>query len=350
MATAFDWRSRLQGSLTRFTNWAGEEPCGAGLILFRAEDEARGMAPTRLIDEALEHFGHRGDGSIVGCHEWHTYHARHGVLMPSFLRLAEPTRTDEKVRWTPGVIFEWGDARALSRVGAEADSVLPAMHAAIRAGATALHQLPGWGPASGVSFWAVLCMEYALARPIALDLVTKDIRRHLEPKETIDFVNGSDVDWEPITTEGTTLELSGHAFNREPVAYWELSNLCRASEAMLSDILSNASDRQSLKPIDDPGNVPPLTTPDRLEDSCTLALTVNQSRVLQTMDMFDPSRPAFLPDIAEEMNADWRLSVRTIGTIVQKLVELRLAERLEGGRSGARLTMAGRRLAKKIAD
>lgn len=80
------------------------------------------------------------------------------------------------------------------------------------------------------------------------------------------------------------------------------------------------------------------------------ALTVNDSRVLQSMAMFDASRLLSANAIRTEMVKRERLSARTIGPIVRRLIALGLAERPEGGRSGARLTIAGRRLASKIAD
>ncbi len=80
------------------------------------------------------------------------------------------------------------------------------------------------------------------------------------------------------------------------------------------------------------------------------ALTKNQSRVLRTMAVFDSSRLVSADLIAAEMDAACRLSARTIGPIVRRLIELHLAERPEGDRSGARLTTAGRRLASKTAD
>lgn len=80
------------------------------------------------------------------------------------------------------------------------------------------------------------------------------------------------------------------------------------------------------------------------------ALTVNESRVLQSMAMFDASRLLSANAIRTEMVKRGRLSARTIGPIVRRLIALGLAERPEGRRSGARLTIAGRRLASKIAD
>jgi len=80
------------------------------------------------------------------------------------------------------------------------------------------------------------------------------------------------------------------------------------------------------------------------------ALTPSQSRVLQTMARFDPSRLVSASGIALEMDATVRLSEETVRQCVGKLIESQLAERPEGDRSGARLTRAGRKLAGKIAD
>lgn len=80
------------------------------------------------------------------------------------------------------------------------------------------------------------------------------------------------------------------------------------------------------------------------------ALTENQSLVLHTMARFDGSRLLSAASICVEMNQWERLSERTVHPIVRKLIRLHLAERPEGSRSGARLTIAGRKLASKIAD
>lgn len=96
-----------------------------------------------------------------------------------------------------------------------------------------------------------------------------------------------------------------------------------------------------------------VESPSNLSDALSSpspALTANQCRVLQTMARFDASRLVSSDVIAAEMDAAGRLSARTIGPIVRKLIEMQLAERPEGHRSGARLTIAGRRLAMKIAD
>ena len=81
-----------------------------------------------------------------------------------------------------------------------------------------------------------------------------------------------------------------------------------------------------------------------------VAVTVNRSRVLQTMARFDMSRLLSSEMIVEEMDATVRLSEETVRQCVLKLIESGLAERPEGCRSGARLNNAGRELAGKIAD
>lgn len=80
------------------------------------------------------------------------------------------------------------------------------------------------------------------------------------------------------------------------------------------------------------------------------ALTVNQSRVLQTMALFDSSRLLSTKMIAEEMDATVRLSEETVRQCVGALIGSGWAERPKGERSGARLTAAGRKHAVKIAD
>lgn len=80
------------------------------------------------------------------------------------------------------------------------------------------------------------------------------------------------------------------------------------------------------------------------------ALKRCQSQVLQTMAQFDGSRLLSAEMIAVEMDSSARLSEETVRQSVAKLIEVNYAERPEGPRSGARLTIAGRRLAGKIAD
>jgi hypothetical protein len=100
----------------------------------------------------------------------------------------------------------------------------------------------------------------------------------------------------------------------------------------------------------DSADTKPPTLPAGDDQPSAPALTVNQTRVLQTMARFDPSRLLSSKTIADEMDATSRLSEETVRQCVGKLIGLRLAERPEGDRSGARLTIAGRRLAGKIAD
>lgn len=92
------------------------------------------------------------------------------------------------------------------------------------------------------------------------------------------------------------------------------------------------------------------SVPSGTDESAGPALTASQSRVLQTMALFNAELLASADAIEAAMDAGERLSARTIGPIVRKLISLGFAERPEGGRSGARLTTAGRRLASKIAD
>ncbi len=94
----------------------------------------------------------------------------------------------------------------------------------------------------------------------------------------------------------------------------------------------------------------PRETPTTDSDEAPPALTPNQTVVIETMAQFDGSRLLSAVTIDEGMDPKRRLSARTIGPIVRRLIKLGLAERPEGERSGARLTPKGRRLAPKIAD
>lgn len=79
-------------------------------------------------------------------------------------------------------------------------------------------------------------------------------------------------------------------------------------------------------------------------------LTGNEVAVLNTLAGFDPMQLASGAMIEDEMDDKTALSLRTIGNAVARLIELGLAERPRGDRSGVRLTLAGRRAARKVAD
>lgn len=79
-------------------------------------------------------------------------------------------------------------------------------------------------------------------------------------------------------------------------------------------------------------------------------LTDNEVAVVTTLARFDPLQLASASKIEAEMDAPNRRSPRTIGKAVTRLIQLGLAERPRGDRSGARLTTAGRRVARKFAD
>ncbi len=101
----------------------------------------------------------------------------------------------------------------------------------------------------------------------------------------------------------------------------------------------------------DAGKVAGAKAPDHPDDPpASPALNVNQLRVLLTMARFDASVLASAEMIVGEMDPKERLSVGTVDKYVRKLIDAGLAERPNGGKSGARLTIAGRRLAGKIED
>ncbi len=141
------------------------------------------------------------------------------------------------------------------------------------------------------------------------------------------------------------------------VSVWPelLDRLQRAAAAVDPGAIDRAAERANEKlarvfGAGDNGDAKPKTLPAGADESAGPALTVNQSRVLQTMALFDASQLVSADAIAAEMDPEVRLSARTIGPIVRRLIALCLAERPEGDRSGARLTTAGRRHAPKIAD
>jgi hypothetical protein len=86
------------------------------------------------------------------------------------------------------------------------------------------------------------------------------------------------------------------------------------------------------------------------DDRSPPALTGNEASVLRTLAIFDPAELASAARVEAAMDRAERISDKTIRVAIRRLVELGLAERPEGDRSGARLTIAGRRLVRKIAD
>ncbi|HMN96929.1 MAG TPA: hypothetical protein PKC43_10565 [Phycisphaerales bacterium] len=72
--------------------------------------------------------------------------------------------------------------------------------------------------------------------------------------------------------------------------------------------------------------------------------------MLQALATLDPTELASAVRIADAIDPSRRVSERSIVTIVRRLLELDLAERPMGDRSGARLTLKGRRIARRIAE
>lgn len=79
------------------------------------------------------------------------------------------------------------------------------------------------------------------------------------------------------------------------------------------------------------------------------ALTAAQRLTLLTLNEFDASIVSSVQRICDAMPPENRLSPDTVRHSVLKLIALGLAERPEGLRKGARLTIKGRRLSVKIA-
>ncbi|MFO0828094.1 MAG: hypothetical protein U0572_08080 [Phycisphaerales bacterium] len=80
------------------------------------------------------------------------------------------------------------------------------------------------------------------------------------------------------------------------------------------------------------------------------ALTPTELRVLRMLATFDPSELASAARIEGAMEPTQRVSERSISRIVPRLIELGLAERPQGERSGTRLTLQGRRIARRLAE
>ncbi len=75
------------------------------------------------------------------------------------------------------------------------------------------------------------------------------------------------------------------------------------------------------------------------------ALRRNDQLVINALASVNSSHLASVEEIHEAMDASKRLGVKTIGTVLRRLIKLDMVERPQGERNGARLTLKGRRLA-----
>jgi len=97
--------------------------------------------------------------------------------------------------------------------------------------------------------------------------------------------------------------------------------------------------------------LPPGSNADsETNESPAPALSVNEIAVLRALASFNGSQLVSARQIEERMGAGERLSQRSIQPIVRRLIELGLAQRPSGDRSGTRLTLAGSRLANRLDD
>ncbi|MCW5775866.1 MAG: hypothetical protein KIS87_05405 [Phycisphaeraceae bacterium] len=161
----------------------------------------------------------------------------------------------------------------------------------------------------------------------------------------------------PVRGEGRLVEMkSGDGQDRAPasptrVALANSPELAAAFRDLVVPTFAEALRLVDSRPGDHEapaGNSDGAGREDSAQDAAPPPLTENEVAVLNTLAKFDASRLPSVAMIEEEM--DGRLSRRAIQPIVVRLIELGLAERPRGERGGVRLTLAGRRLAPKIAD
>lgn len=139
----------------------------------------------------------------------------------------------------------------------------------------------------------------------------------------------------------------------QPVGLARATELAESPPAMTPPRASTTVTPPALAAISSlppPAPLDPSLAPNGDEPRQDPALKNADRLTLLTLAVFDPSILASAAQIAEAMDPSERLSERTITPAIRKLVELGLAERPEGERQGARLTLRGRRLASKIAD
>lgn len=182
-------------------------------------------------------------------------------------------------------------------------------------------------------------------------------------QRAIEFITrtGHQADRPSVRGEGRLVEMivvdspPGSTNPPTPISLANSPELAAAFRDIVVPALAEALDQSSEPPVvpvsetsaqntasegiggdDTPANIPPLTE--------------NEVAVIKTLARFDPSRLVSGVMIETEMDGPINLSRRTIQPIVVCLIELGLAERPRGDRSGVRLTIAGRRLASKISD
>ena len=118
----------------------------------------------------------------------------------------------------------------------------------------------------------------------------------------------------------------------------------------INDVQFDAYRRHGFEPeqTDEPEYLEFVESKDDDTEQLPPALTPNEQFVLITLERFDSSKLESVARISEAMAPSQRLSEETVRKIVNRLIELSLAERPEGTRSGVRLTRTGRRSAGKI--
>jgi hypothetical protein len=95
---------------------------------------------------------------------------------------------------------------------------------------------------------------------------------------------------------------------------------------------------------------PTKTLAARADESADPVLTPYETNVLRSMDRFDTLELLTIQRIKDEIGTDKGASDKLVRQTVNKLIELGWAERPEGDRHGARLTLAGRKIAKRLAE
>ena len=116
---------------------------------------------------------------------------------------------------------------------------------------------------------------------------------------------------------------------------------------MLAQFIANhMSDADSVEPST--SDQPAESSLD--SDESPISLDKKQKWVMAAMARSELSDLLSLDTICTAAASEGNVSERTAGTIVKKFISLKLAERPQGDKKGARLTTRGRRLATKIAQ
>lgn len=147
-------------------------------------------------------------------------------------------------------------------------------------------------------------------------------------------------------TTGTGNPLNRDKLDDAPVWYSEKIEAVEVSLRCVEALLEAVTDGAT-SPSDD-GEERQGAEEEKSSDGNGPSLTQREVGVLCAMAIANAGELLSVRAICRNIPSDYPSSERTVRSVVKDLIRKKLAERPEGERSGARLTLAGRRLAKQV--